>query len=226
MSNRKNIPPHLVRAVSQNVSSVVSIRTDSNAVSKAEKHDIVVVSLDYRLAPQAALPAILEDVKDGVEWCRNELPKLIGKDVFDPTRLIVGGASAGALIILCMLSRSADTFPTFQGVTCRYFLDSKSPELTLLHEPLSRSILSPIRSENSLSHLSILFRTTREWKFSRATWRSISIPSQLSSVGRKVLTAGRLRSSRGCICTLIWFVLISHSRLARIPRRYFARVGH
>lgn len=56
---------------------------------------MAVVSADYRLAPQAPLPFIMEDVRDAATWAREKLPGLLGEGVVDATRLIVGGHSAG-----------------------------------------------------------------------------------------------------------------------------------
>ena len=39
------------------------------------KAGYVVVSIDYRLAPETKLPAILDDVKDAFAWIRSEGPK-------------------------------------------------------------------------------------------------------------------------------------------------------
>src|SRR5262245_33503465 len=36
----------------------------------------VVVAIDYRLAPETKLPAIVEDVRDACQWVRNQGPKL------------------------------------------------------------------------------------------------------------------------------------------------------
>src|SRR5262249_17987379 len=38
----------------------------------------VVVSIDYRLAPETKLPEILDDVRDAFAWIRNEGPKVFG----------------------------------------------------------------------------------------------------------------------------------------------------
>ncbi|MBT4124961.1 MAG: alpha/beta hydrolase [Chloroflexi bacterium] len=57
----------------------------------------VVVSIDYRLAPETKLPAILEDVEDAIEWVRTT-----GSVEFnlDPARLAVIGHSAGGYLTL------------------------------------------------------------------------------------------------------------------------------
>ena len=40
------------------------------------KAGYVVVSIDYRLAPETKLPAIVEDVQDACRWVRERGPKL------------------------------------------------------------------------------------------------------------------------------------------------------
>jgi len=57
----------------------------------------VVVSLDYRLAPETKLPEILTDVADGFAWVRREGPGLFGAD---PTRVAAAGHSAGGYLAL------------------------------------------------------------------------------------------------------------------------------
>jgi len=57
----------------------------------------VVVSVDYRLAPQVKLPAIIEDVVDACAWVRKEGPKRFG---IKPDELFVMGQSAGGYLTL------------------------------------------------------------------------------------------------------------------------------
>jgi acetyl esterase/lipase len=57
----------------------------------------VVVSIDYRLAPETKLPAILEDVEDACRWVREKGPALFH---IDPKRLAVMGGSAGGYLTL------------------------------------------------------------------------------------------------------------------------------
>jgi acetyl esterase/lipase len=56
-----------------------------------------VVSIDYRLAPETKLPAILEDVEDAYRWVREKGPGLFQ---CDPERLAVVGQSGGAYLAL------------------------------------------------------------------------------------------------------------------------------
>jgi acetyl esterase/lipase len=55
-----------------------------------------VVSIDYRLAPETKLPAIIEDVKDAFRWIRANSERL----GIDPGRVVVCGGSAGGYLTL------------------------------------------------------------------------------------------------------------------------------
>lgn len=74
---RQAVPPHMREAVS--------------------KYGIVVVSPDYRLAPQTRLPTILSDVGDAFLWATHALPTLLPVAV-DPHRLVVSGSSVGGYL--------------------------------------------------------------------------------------------------------------------------------
>jgi acetyl esterase/lipase len=63
----------------------------------AESSGCAVVSLDYRLAPETKLPAIIEDIQDAHRWVRAQGPKLFGAD---PDRIVVSGGSAGGYLTL------------------------------------------------------------------------------------------------------------------------------
>jgi acetyl esterase/lipase len=57
----------------------------------------VVVSIDYRLAPETKLPGILEDLEDACKWVRVKGPELFG---IDPDKMAVMGGSAGGYLTL------------------------------------------------------------------------------------------------------------------------------
>jgi len=61
------------------------------------KNEYVLVSIDYRLAPETQLPLIIEDVEDAFHWIRKEGPKLFHAD---PDRIAVVGGSAGGYLTL------------------------------------------------------------------------------------------------------------------------------
>jgi acetyl esterase/lipase len=60
-------------------------------------HGFVLVSADYRLAPETKIPDILEDVTDLFQWMRED-----GRTLFDadPRRVAVVGESAGGYLTL------------------------------------------------------------------------------------------------------------------------------
>ncbi|MCI0685423.1 MAG: alpha/beta hydrolase [Gemmataceae bacterium] len=68
-----------------------------NLLDLAKKEDYVLVSIDYRLAPEVKLPAIADDVVDALRWIRKEGSKLFRGD---PDRLVISGGSAGGYLTL------------------------------------------------------------------------------------------------------------------------------
>ena len=57
----------------------------------------VLVSFDYRLAPETQLPRIIEDLEDAFRWLRREGP---ARFHIDPDRIAVTGGSAGGYMTL------------------------------------------------------------------------------------------------------------------------------
>jgi len=55
-----------------------------------------VISIDYRLAPETKLPAIIEDVQDAIRWIRAQAGTLH----VEPDRIAVCGGSAGGYLTL------------------------------------------------------------------------------------------------------------------------------
>ena len=68
---------------------------DLLALCRAEK--IALVSIDYRLAPQAKLPDIISDIQDAFRWIREKGP---AEARLDPKKLVVSGGSAGGYLTL------------------------------------------------------------------------------------------------------------------------------
>jgi len=78
---------------------IMGNRRGLNAV-QAEKYldaGYTIISIDYRLAPQAKLPEIIEDLADAYRWVRIDGPKLFR---IDPNRIAVVGHSAGGFLTL------------------------------------------------------------------------------------------------------------------------------
>src|ERR1700736_1736422 len=66
-------------------------------LEKYLKAGYTVVSIDYRLAPETKLDAIIEDVQDAYRWLREKGPGLFG---IEPGRVAVIGHSAGGYLTL------------------------------------------------------------------------------------------------------------------------------
>src|SRR4051794_27428227 len=67
---------------------------DNQARAVCRGADAVVVSIDYRLAPEAPWPAAIHDTYDAVRWAADNVDQLGG----DAARLAVAGDSAGGNI--------------------------------------------------------------------------------------------------------------------------------
>ncbi len=70
---------------------------DKTLLAMLIKAGYVVVSIDYRLAPETKVPAILDDVRDAFAWVRKQAPRSFAKST---DRLAVLGGSAGGYLTL------------------------------------------------------------------------------------------------------------------------------
>ena len=69
------------------------------------RNGIGVVSIDFRLAPEAKIESILEDTQDALNWVRTEADDLFG---IDPKRVALIGGSSGAYQALIAACRAED----------------------------------------------------------------------------------------------------------------------
>jgi acetyl esterase/lipase len=70
---------------------------DRRLLSELIEHGYAVVSIDYRLAPETKLPAILDDLRDAFAWVRSQARTTFAAD---PARTVVLGGSAGGYLTL------------------------------------------------------------------------------------------------------------------------------
>jgi acetyl esterase len=80
---------------------------DNQARAICAGTDSVVVSIDYRLAPEAPWPAAVDDAYTAVTWAAGSIDSLGG----DPDRLAVAGDSAGGNISAVIAQRCRDRGP-------------------------------------------------------------------------------------------------------------------
>ncbi len=78
---------------------------DTTCRRLALKADCVVVSVDYRLAPENPFPAAVDDAWDATAWCVREAARLGG----DARRVVVAGDSAGGTLaaVVALMARDA-----------------------------------------------------------------------------------------------------------------------
>jgi acetyl esterase/lipase len=91
--------------------------SDVGNEAMARNADVVVVSVDYRLAPEHPYPAAIEDCTAAASWlidhCANE---------FRTEKLTIGGESAGANLVAATLLRTRDDvgYTGWQGANLVY----------------------------------------------------------------------------------------------------------
>ena len=91
----------------------------------ARELDAVVVSPDYRLAPEHPYPAALDDCMAALHWMR-EAPDELG---IDPDRIAVNGSSAGGGLSAAVAQRAYDEGITLRAQVLVYpMLDDRSAQ--------------------------------------------------------------------------------------------------
>ena len=93
-------------------------------------HDAVVVSVEYRLAPEFPDPVPVEDCYAGLVWTAEHAGEL----GIDPTRLIVGGASAGGGLSagVTLLARDRQGPPLRASLLIYPMLDDRNESVSAL----------------------------------------------------------------------------------------------
>ena len=94
-----------------------AVQNDRFCGEAAAALGIVVVSVEYRKAPEHRFPAAVDDSEAGWDWMQRESGAL----GVDPARVAVGGESAGGGLAACLVQRLHDrvgTQPAAQWLFC------------------------------------------------------------------------------------------------------------
>ncbi|MHC4397060.1 MAG: alpha/beta hydrolase [Planctomycetota bacterium] len=81
---------------------------EQNIRQLCQNEGFILVSLDYRLAPEVKLPAIIDDITDAFRWIRQKGPGLFYADT---RKIVVTGGSAGGYLTM-MTGLCIDPRPT------------------------------------------------------------------------------------------------------------------
>jgi acetyl esterase/lipase len=109
-------------------------------------HDLgcIVVSVDYRLAPETPFPGAVEDCYAVLEWLHREAPSF-GVDV---ARVTIGGESAGGghAAALALLNRKRDEFPICLQLLDAPMLDDRTGSRPDPHPYCGEFIWTPAKN--------------------------------------------------------------------------------
>ena len=128
---------------------------DRNFREALLKNGFIVVSVDYRLAPETKLPEILTDVQDAYRWVREKGPTLFQAD---PAKIGVAGGSAGGYLTLTTgykaepRPRALVSFWGYGDISSKWY--SKPDPFYSRQPPVSkdeayRAVGGPVLSESS-----------------------------------------------------------------------------
>ncbi len=100
-------------------------QTEQKSLTYASQLDCVVVAVDYRLAPETAFPGNVEDCYSALKWLYDNATEL----GVDPTRIAIGGESAGGGLTatLALLTRDRGEVPVIHQQLVYPMLDDRPP---------------------------------------------------------------------------------------------------
>jgi len=132
----------------------------------ASYSDMLVLSVDYRLAPEYLFPTAIYDAEDVVNWVANHSQAL----GIDPARLSVGGDSAGASIAT-VLAISAEKVPGSLAVKpCQQLLLYPTTDATRSYASHERFATGHLLETQTLhwfyQHYARHERDKADWRFS------------------------------------------------------------
>jgi acetyl esterase len=145
----------------------------------ADEGRLIVISVDYRLAPEHKFPAAVEDAIAATEWISRNAQEL----GIDASRLMVGGDSAGGNLAAVVAVNARDAGPKLAGQVLIYPATDFAMTHSSHREPETSALLTHTVIRWFRDHY-ISAQHTEHWKASPARAELSGLPPAF------VLTAG------------------------------------
>jgi pimeloyl-ACP methyl ester carboxylesterase len=175
-----------------------------NIMVFAARHGMVGVNVEYRLAPEFAWPAGVEDMGAAVQFVNDKIADYGG----DPARVFLMGHSAGAGHVAAYVSHPEFHGPKGAGIAGAIF--SSAPSYVIRKQEPAESTLAYFGADTSRyaerEALPGLVKTAIPFMFSSAELDPPNITEQFDA-----LKDAMCRSARGCVRSI---VLPKHSHMS------------
>jgi acetyl esterase len=125
-------------------------QSDANCRRLAAESDRVVISVDYRLAPEHKFPVPVDDCYAAVCWAADNASTLN----VDPSRLTIGGGSAGGALAAAVALMARDR----HGPSIRLqLLEIPVTDLTMSQASIEENATGPVLTKASVAHYVSLY---------------------------------------------------------------------
>lgn len=141
---------------------------DFQLIDLVQEGQVIIVSIDYRLAPEHPFPAALEDSVSALEWCYNNIEAIGG----DKQNISVMGSSAGGTIALSLLHLNRDhhNIPIHKAF--------------ILYPPTSDELNTPSMHTYAHAPMQSKKSATYMWKHylsgNSDKWREYAVPNKMN----------------------------------------------
>jgi acetyl esterase len=140
----------------------------------------MVVSVDYRLAPEHPFPAGADDARTAAEWVAKEIASLGG----DPARLAIGGDSAGGNLSAVVATELPGTFAV-------QVLVYPATDLTLKHASIEELGHSQLLTKEAMRWFRDHYATDVDWTDPRLS-PACAAPAVLATAPPTLVITGEL----------------------------------
>lgn len=172
---------------------------DKQCAAYARDLKLIVVSVEYRLAPEHPFPAALDDCLDAWQWMQQQAASL----GVDPARIVISGQSAGGGLSACLAQRIHD----LGGI-----------------QPAGVALLCPMLDDRPAAKRELDAINHRVWnnKNNRAGWTAYLAQAPGAAATPPYAVASRRDNLRGLPPT--WMAVSDIDLLYEEGKRYYERL--